>query len=235
MLHTKFRFRSATFFKAARLELACEKHKDRVLITGLRTIPSIPTEQRSRAAPQVSPTVKPVTETSFAAPNAAEPRSETETAGNGRNGRELDGSETSSVVAEPMPQRRGRLLMVVNCHLTGGPAPERRMRQAFDALDTARKEAARLLAEEKGAGTAAAKGGAAGKHTGRKQKGGDKGANAAPPQLTPKSVPVIVCGDLNSNSPTAVSELLKTGVVEASFRERGYPDVSNFKKKNERS
>ncbi|CAN0358048.1 unnamed protein product, partial [Scytosiphon promiscuus] len=31
VLHSKFRFRSATFFKTTRLELACEKHKDRVL------------------------------------------------------------------------------------------------------------------------------------------------------------------------------------------------------------
>ncbi|CAN0578042.1 unnamed protein product, partial [Ectocarpus sp. 12 AP-2014] len=71
VLHTKFRFRSATFFKTSRLELASEKHKDRVLVTGLRTLPP----------------------------------------------------------ATSVPSGKGRLVMVVNCHLTGGPVPERRMRQ----------------------------------------------------------------------------------------------------------
>ncbi len=37
-----------------------------------------------------------------------------------------------------------RVVHVLNCHLTGGPAPERRFRQAFEGLDQIRKEANKL-------------------------------------------------------------------------------------------
>lgn len=36
-----------------------------------------------------------------------------------------------------------RHIYIANCHLSGGPAPERRFRQAFEALDQLRKDAAR--------------------------------------------------------------------------------------------
>lgn len=111
--------------------------------------------------------------------------------------------------------------MVVNCHLTGGPAPERRLRQVFDALETARKEANRLLAEEESA--AASNGSTRGRNN--RNKGGQPKGARVPPTRLPTSVPVVVCGDFNSDGPTAVSELLKKGVVEASFRELGYLDV----------
>lgn len=128
--------------------------------------------------------------------------------------------------------------MVVNCHLTGGPAPERRMRQVLDGLDTARKEAAKLFSAEavtasaagaklkgnkKGSGRA---GGGGGKKGG---KGGGGAASAAAPGT---SAPVVVCGDFNSNGRTAVWELLTKGVVEASFREQGYPEVRAVAKSN---
>lgn len=38
----------------------------------------------------------------------------------------------------------GRHVHIVNAHLSGGPAPERRFRQAFDALDQCRKDANKL-------------------------------------------------------------------------------------------
>lgn len=39
---------------------------------------------------------------------------------------------------------RGRHVHVLNCHLAGGPYPERRFRQAFEGLDQIRKEAKKL-------------------------------------------------------------------------------------------
>lgn len=118
-----------------------------------------------------------------------------------------------------------RLIALVNCHLTGGPAPERRMRQVLDGLDAARKEAARFLsAEIAAAATAAAEGGKGKGNKKGKKGGGGGGGGAAKPTGT--SVPVVVCGDFNSNGRTAVWELLTQGVVEASYRERGYPEVS---------
>lgn len=121
--------------------------------------------------------------------------------------------------------------MVINCHLTGGPAPERRMRQVLDGLDTARKEAAKLFAAEaaaaaplggKSKGNKKGGGGAGGEQG---KKGGKTGGRAAAPPTPGTSAPVIVCGDFNSNGRTAVWELLTRGLVEASFREKGYPEV----------
>ena len=119
-----------------------------------------------------------------------------------------------------------RLIAVVNCHLTGGPAPERRMRQVLDGLDAARKEAARFLSAEIAA-AAVAEGGK-GKVNKKGKKGGGGGGGGAGGAAKPvgTSVPVVVCGDFNSNGRTAVWELLTQGVVEASYRERGYPEVS---------
>ncbi|CAN0498445.1 unnamed protein product, partial [Discosporangium mesarthrocarpum] len=53
----------------------------------------------------------------------------------------------------------GRLLMVVNCHLTGGPAPDRRLRQVVDALDAARKGATKVIGTPDAAATASGAGG----------------------------------------------------------------------------
>lgn len=101
----------------------------------------------------------------------------------------------------------------------------------MDGLDTARKEAAKLYATE--AAAAASPGGklkgkkkgsgGAGGEEGKKGVKGGGGAASAPAPGT--SAPVIVCGDFNSNGRTAVWELLTREVVEASFREQGYPEV----------
>eukprot|EP00961_Rhodomonas_salina_P032398 436882-Rhodomonas_salina.1 len=72
-LHTKYRFRCATFFKGDKFVLEQDAHKDRTLVTALRS-----------------------------------------TTGN-------------------------RILNVVNCHLSGGAAPERRLRQVYEALEQIRK------------------------------------------------------------------------------------------------
>lgn len=120
----------------------------------------------------------------------------------------------------------GRLVMVVNCHLTSGPVPERRMRQVFEGLDTARKEAARLLLAESAAPVAGSE--ARGTKRGNKAGGGGrgkggKGGGAAP--LPGASVPVVLCGDFNDHGRTAVWELVTQGAVGASYRERDYPEV----------
>lgn len=221
VLHTKFRFRSATFFKSSRLELACEKHKDRVLITGLRTKPTEPPQPPS--APPFS--IPPAVGASSTASDPTSPRSD-DGASEGvskTNDRKLSSSANFQGEGEGSSGKIAarRLLMVVNCHLTGGPAPERRLRQVFDALETARKEANRLLVEEESSTVSnGSTGGGNNSNKGRRKKG----TRAAPTRL-PTSVPVVICGDFNSDGPTAVSELLKKGVVEASFRELGYLDV----------
>ena len=73
VLHTKFRFRTATFFRRDKLELRAEKHGDRTLTTllALKDDESDPAQARS--------------------------------------------------------------VFVVNCHLTGGPSPDKRMRQVHAA------------------------------------------------------------------------------------------------------
>ncbi|CAM9637834.1 unnamed protein product [Ectocarpus sp. 13 AM-2016] len=237
VLHTKFRFRSATFFKTSRLELASEKHKDRVLVTGLRTLPPATSVPSSQATPSQSPPPPPGTEEQEPSEDvdsgrspAAEhpPTAAAETSGITH----LGGGEGSVAKAGDgggpwSSSGKGRLVMVVNCHLTGGPVPERRMRQVLDGLDAARKDAAKLLSEE-AAATAAVAAVAAGKKKGRgdggKKKGGGGASSAAAPGT---SVPVVVCGDLNSsNGHTAVCELLSTGLVGASFREGGYPETA---------
>ena len=243
VLHSKFRFRSATFYKTSKLELAFEKHKDRVLVTGLRTLPKTAAAVRvpsvDMAAPSVvaaapSATSETLTATEDLPPppkpqvvmppqSVVQPAAVTAAvSAAGSAGGEHD-------TAEPSSPPQHRLIAVINCHLTGGPAPERRMRQVLDGLDAARKESARFLAEE--IATAAAAGGGKGKDKGSKKGkkggggGGGGGGSAAKPVGT--SVPVVVCGDFNSNGRTAVWELLTKGVVEASYRERGYPEVSS--------
>ncbi|CAN0297359.1 unnamed protein product [Ectocarpus sp. 12 AP-2014] len=237
VLHTKFRFRSATFFKTSRLELASEKHKDRVLITGLRTLPPATSVPSSQATPSQSPPPPPGTEEQEPSEDVDSGRSPAAehppTAAAATSGiTHLGGGEGSSAKAgdgggASSSSGKGRLVMVVNCHLTGGPVPERRMRQVLDGLDAARKDAAKLLSEE-AAATAAVAAAAAGKKKGGggggKKKGGGGASAAAAPGT---SVPVVVCGDLNSsNGHTAVWELLSTGLVGASFRERGYPETA---------
>lgn len=228
VLHSKFRFRSATFFKTSKLELACEKHKDRVLVTGLRTL--LPTGADDSATPLPPPPPPQSKAAAAAGDAAATPAQAVSDDGSkaGNAGASSSGEDTSAG-----PTGQGRLLMVINCHLTGGPAPERRMRQVLDGLDTARKEAAKLFSAEaaaavstggKSKGKQKGSGGAGG---GEGKKGGGKvgrGTGSVPAPGT--SAPVVVCGDFNSNGRTAVWELLTRGVVEASFREAGYPEVS---------
>mmetsp|Transcript_44843 Transcript_44843/g.113514 ORF Transcript_44843/g.113514 Transcript_44843/m.113514 type:complete len:249 (+) Transcript_44843:1097-1843(+) len=98
----------------------------------------------------------------------------------------------------------GEALYVVNCHLSGGSQPERRFGQVHQALDQVRKEVVKSS-----------------------KAGGNKGAAGCGPDFS--SVPVVVCGDFNSEAAegggTAWQALLRDGELEANFRELLYPDT----------
>ncbi|CAM9774404.1 unnamed protein product, partial [Sphacelaria rigidula] len=223
VLHSKFRFRSATFFKTSKLELACEKHKDRVLITGFRTTARL----SQRPVPISSPPAdnnSPVPPTPSTMSPPADKQSEVENCDPTKKGSPVveepaglsacaTEKKDEEVLCHPGVQQDRPVVMMVNCHLTGGPVPERRMRQVFDALETVRKEAARVI-------TPLGVGGGGGGGTGEDGVGSNAGKAAK------TSVPVIVCGDFNSNGQSAVWELLTKGLLSASFREEGYPEVT---------
>lgn len=225
-----------------------------MLVTGLRTRPTAPLQQEVPLAvsPPPPPPPPPQEETTstdqrpqvsrVSTPEILPP---TGTIGNDGRGTTNDQNETANqeeTTAACAETQRGkmdatresesgsRLVMVVNCHLTGGPAPERRMRQVFDGLDSARKEATRVLSEQAVAvaGAAGARGGVNKKKGKKMGGGGGQGGVAAAAAEAARSVPVVVCGDFNSNGRTAVCKLLVEGVVEASYREKNYPEVSSI-------
>jgi hypothetical protein len=93
VLHTKFRFRTATFYRRSKFALINEKHGDRTLTTLL---------------------------------SMRKDRPEGVGGGGGEEG--------------------GGSVFVVNCHLTGGPNPDKRLRQVHDASEYIRKEMNKMLA-----------------------------------------------------------------------------------------
>jgi len=145
VLHQKFRFRTATFFKKDKFELKAEKHGDRTLTTLLAL---------------------------------------------------KDGTNKS--------------VFVVNCHLTGGPNPDKRMRQVHDATEYIRKETAKM----------------------QPKAAGDKKKAAAdaptPDQFVPPAV--VLCGDFNEEGDTAVKKLLCEGLVPADFTVDGVVVTTKVKK-----
>ena len=151
-LHKKFRFRCATFYKGDQFVLEQEAHKDRTLVTVLRSI----------------------------------------------KGGDSD---------------RHRLLNVVNCHLSGGAAPERRLRQLHEALDQFRKwkdKAALTLARQKKAKRPSPR------NILKAEESLERYENSG----------AIVCGDFNSDGNTAVRTLLvEEGGVDPDWREPQYPNV----------
>ncbi|KAL7549368.1 hypothetical protein ACHAWF_012639 [Thalassiosira exigua] len=160
VLHRKFRFRCATFYKRDQFALDNEAHKDRTLVTALRRT---------------------------------------------REGHEHD-----------------RILHVVNCHLSGGAAPERRLRQVHDGLDQVRKWKSaleRTLSQRK------------------------KGKRPSPRLVTEAerslreyvTAGVVVCGDFNSDGNTAVRKLLVEGSVDPEWREPQYPELQLTSKRKEQT
>lgn len=155
-LHRKFRFRCATFFKSDKFVLEQEAHKDRALVTALRSVDE------------------------------------------------------------------KHLLNVVNCHLSGGAAPERRLRQVYEALEQIRKWKNKvIMAFEK-----------------------QQNANRPIPKnieqakydlQLQENAGVVVCGDFNSDGNTGVRKLLVEGKINPEWREPQYPDISLTSKCKEHS
>ena len=105
-----------------------------------------------------------------------------------------------------------RLLHIVNCHLTGGAAPERRLRQVHQALDQIRKwnrKASEALQKQETANR---------QNPINMQK-------AAHSMKLHQNAGTLVCGDFNSDGNTGVRRLLVEGSVEPEWREPQYPTV----------
>lgn len=156
VLHKKFRFRCATFFKRDKFMLDQASHKDRTLVTSLRCTAT------------------------------------------------------------------DRVLHLVNCHLSGGAAPERRLRQVHDGLQQIQKYINNLeLDLEKK----------------------EKFKNPSPKLIAKaekaldeyQSAGVVVTGDFNSDGNTAVRKLLVEGVVEPEWREPQYPKLVLTSKRRDHS
>mmetsp|Transcript_21531 Transcript_21531/g.46820 ORF Transcript_21531/g.46820 Transcript_21531/m.46820 type:complete len:808 (-) Transcript_21531:543-2966(-) len=115
------------------------------------------------------------------------------------------------------------ILHIVNCHLSGGAAPERRLRQVHDGLDQIRKWTNAL------------------EHTLTQQR---KGKRPSPKNIAKakraldeyqNNAGTIVCGDFNSDGNTAVRKLLVEGGVESDWYEPQYPNLRLTSKRKEQS
>mmetsp|Transcript_31894 Transcript_31894/g.48523 ORF Transcript_31894/g.48523 Transcript_31894/m.48523 type:complete len:737 (-) Transcript_31894:28-2238(-) len=109
-------------------------------------------------------------------------------------------------------QTQKKVAHIVNCHLSGGAAPERRLRQVHDALDQIRKWTNAL------------------EQNYVKQKNGNRPspkniAKAEQALLDYQNAGFIVCGDFNSDGNTAVRKLLVEGSVDPDWHEPQYPDL----------
>ena len=120
-------------------------------------------------------------------------------------------------------RRQDDVLHIVNCHLSGGSAPERRLRQVNDGLEQIRKW------------THALKRDLAQRSKGTKKRplpsGGDAdgavvGDEGAERMLSGyRNAGIAVCGDFKSDGNTAVRRLLVDGRVDPDWREPQYPDL----------
>jgi hypothetical protein len=120
-------------------------------------------------------------------------------------------------------RRHDDVLHVVNCHLSGGSAPERRLRQVNDGLEQIRKWTHALkrdLAQRS-------------KVTKKRPppSGGDAdgavvGDEGAERMLSGyRNAGIAVCGDFKSDGNMAVRRLLVDGRVDPDWREPQYPDL----------
>lgn len=157
VLHKKFRFRCATFYKPTAFTLQSVAHEDRALVTSF-----------------------------------------VRSAANSSAGSAVD----------------GRPLYIANVHLSGGAAPDRRLRQVHGVTERVRKWVA---AAQKKPVLQGRRGSPA-----RKAQEAKLAAAAASPPPPPS---VIVCGDFNSDGNTAVRRLLVEGLVDVDWREPQYVEV----------
>ena len=145
VLHSKFRFRTATFFRRDKFELKSEKHGDRTLVTLL----------------------------------------------------------TLKRMSQEATKDGERSLFVVNCHLTGGPNADKRLRQVHDACEFMRKEINKMTNSKPTA------------------KKGAQAEGKGPEVQVPAPTAVIICGDFNEEGDTGVKKLLTEGLVPANFSTEG--------------
>ena len=105
-----------------------------------------------------------------------------------------------------------RVLHILNCHLSGGAAPERRLRQVHDGLQQIQKYINALQIDLK-----------------KKQnfkRPSPKFISRAKKALNDyESAGIVVAGDFNSDGNTAVRKLLVEGVVDSKWREPQYPNL----------
>ena len=112
-------------------------------------------------------------------------------------------------------------LLVVNCHLSAGNEARRRLRQVHETLEQVRKMRAKAAAAAAAAGGGKKAAGGGGSKGGGGKGGGGKGGAAA--AAAPERVPLIVCGDFNSQGSSGVRQLLVHEEVGSEFRESGDP------------
>lgn len=157
VLHKKFRFRCATFFKNDKFGLELTSHRDRSLILSLNV-------------------------------------------------------KKSETITEDLSKTIGnQVIYVANCHLSGGAAPDRRLRQVFEVTEQFRKWKQVPLDNLRSATMAK-------KKDHNKIKKAEIEANRA------TNAAMIVAGDFNSDGDTAVRRLLVDGSVAPDFREGFYPN-----------
>lgn len=154
VLHKKYRFRCATFYKPNKFEIDSIAHRDRSLILSLLV------------------------------------------------------KEAHSV--EGSAQKRNQMLYIANCHLSGGAAPDRRLRQVFDVTEQFRKWRQVPLDNLRSATMA-------------KKRDDNRIAKAEMEVNLAMNAALIVAGDFNSDGDTAVRRLLVEGTVSPEFREQLYP------------
>ena len=162
VLHKKFRFRCATFYKRDRFHVDRVSHKDPTLLTSLVCT---------------------------------------------RSKRCVNDEECDDDEEDESDTYNANMVHIINCHLSGGAAPERRLRQVHDAIDQIRKWNGALQQELN-------------KY---KKQGNRQAKNIAISErilLEYQNAGIIVCGDFNSDGNTAVRKLLVDGCVEPDWRER---------------
>ena len=105
-----------------------------------------------------------------------------------------------------------RVLHIVNCHLSGGAAPERRLKQVHDGLQQIQKYINALELDLK-------------KQIKFKRPSPKLIAQAEKALDEYKSAGIVVAGDFNSDGNTAVRKLLVEGAVNPEWREPQYPQL----------
>ena len=125
-----------------------------------------------------------------------------------------------TLVASLRCKGTNKVLHTVNCHLSGGAAPERRLRQVHDGLQQIQKYINALE-----------------RNLNQQRKG-----NRPSPKLIAKAeealkdyqdAGIIVAGDFNSDGNTAVRKLLVEGCVEPEWKEPQYPTLVLSSKRRE--